>query len=328
MTLAARGQTRVGADAQVSVAKALVVVKNTFVDVEPEPRPATLRCSSAPPATGRARCMSEGSMLEESDECSSNKLQAAPAALPYKHSGISEAETTCETSEGEGGSTSSACSSPMEAQMMQSANGGPVDWNQGGAFLVPMVTPMPLPIRDMPNGQLIGDGQSPSTFRLSSKAKAWTPGGVSLPPPVPKGRFVLQCEAIMAAVKAALASCQYVCGPAPDYGVEVKLDPEGWCITTHVHPAAVPRTEQILSIAKEALLCAATQSETVYVLGYSARPFQATPWGFIARMGDLQGNWHHACKDIFRQGYCPRGEKCYYGHPGSQATVNFMVQSW
>jgi len=246
-------------------------------------------------------------VLEGLVERAYHKLLATPTALL-------EAETTCETSEGEGGSTSSGHLSPMEAQVVQNGHGSPVEQD-------PVSTVVPLQAWDMPKTQLDGDS-------LSSNTKAWTPDGGIIAPPVPKDRFVPQCEAMMAAVKAALASCQYVCGPAPDYGVEVRHDLDGWYVITHIHPTAVHHTQQVLSIAKETLLWVATESETVYVLGYSARPFQATNWGFIAKLGELKGKWHHACTDIFRKGFCPRGESCFYAHPKTQTSVNFVVQSW
>lgn len=73
---------------------------------------------------------------------------------------------------------------------------------------------------------------------------------------------------------------------------------------------------RITAIAKAALLEAAARSQNVYVLGYEAIPFvdKPTGTGFSGTLAIASGQ--HCCWDTYQNGFCRRGQKCKWRHPG------------
>mmetsp|Transcript_89446 Transcript_89446/g.154837 ORF Transcript_89446/g.154837 Transcript_89446/m.154837 type:complete len:291 (-) Transcript_89446:104-976(-) len=73
---------------------------------------------------------------------------------------------------------------------------------------------------------------------------------------------------------------------------------------------------QMLCMLKATLLNAAAESETAYVLGYGAEPFQDLHCGFQATVGCVSPLQEHSvCWDTYEQGFCPRRNTCRWCHP-------------
>jgi hypothetical protein len=70
----------------------------------------------------------------------------------------------------------------------------------------------------------------------------------------------------------------------------------------------------LLKTVQEALLKRAEESESVYVMGYSLRPFTVTERGFAAMVGGMRDDgW--ACWDVLTKGFCENGRLCCKQHP-------------
>jgi len=91
-------------------------------------------------------------------------------------------------------------------------------------------------------------------------------------------------------------------------------DRRGWSIIARVKPEDFWLSEQIITCAKHATLCATEASQSVYVMGYKTRPFRAKPHGFGAMLGILQDE-SEACWDVYCTGHCERGTSCRWQHP-------------
>jgi len=74
----------------------------------------------------------------------------------------------------------------------------------------------------------------------------------------------------------------------------------------------------VAAIAKAELLEAAAASESVYVLGYEAKPFEDDVGkGFSTTLAIAPRSWEcTACWETYQKGVCPRGKKCKWQHPG------------
>lgn len=156
---------------------------------------------------------------------------------------------------------------------------------------------------------------SPGAAKFSSGAKVFVPAqGKAEEHSV----FSPQAEQLVEVVRVALMQA----GAALLVGdVEATPGAQGWTVSAQILPEGWGWRERLLSVAKEALLRSAEQSESVYVLGYAAKPFTSTPLGFAATLAGIEDEsktcWWHVAKLS-----CRKGEKCTWQHP------KFMVQIW
>jgi hypothetical protein len=75
----------------------------------------------------------------------------------------------------------------------------------------------------------------------------------------------------------------------------------------------------VLSTTKSALLDLAANSQTVYVMGYEAQPFQdeRDGSGFATVLAIMPLEWEcSACWDVYQKGSCHRRKTCKWQHPG------------
>lgn len=87
------------------------------------------------------------------------------------------------------------------------------------------------------------------------------------------------------------------------------------------------QTESLMTLAKEALLDAASQSKRTFVMGYCApKPFVMQPQGFQVSLGVMQ-NPKLACWHAFKKGFCRHGSDCCKEHPVFQTPLNVVVES-
>lgn len=108
---------------------------------------------------------------------------------------------------------------------------------------------------------------------------------------------------------------------------EVIEGPAGWTITANVEPEQLlKKREELLTVAKEALLQAADQLEGVYVLGYRTRPFTPLPHGFGATLASMSDP-SRACWGTFSKGFCRNPETCRFQHPESRGAVNIVLKA-
>jgi len=87
------------------------------------------------------------------------------------------------------------------------------------------------------------------------------------------------------------------------------------------------QAKQLIALAKEALLEAASCSRRVYVMGYCGpKPFTAQPLGFQATLGIMEST-RSACYHVFKKGFCRHGAECSKQHPSYQVPVHVLVES-
>jgi len=110
--------------------------------------------------------------------------------------------------------------------------------------------------------------------------------------------------------------------------LDVYDDTDGWSITVRPRVADDKGdTEQVIALAKEALLKAASSSSCVYVMGYRGpQAFIAQPLGFQATLGIMK-NTRFACYHLFKKGFCGHGAACSKEHPSFQVPVRVLVES-
>lgn len=101
---------------------------------------------------------------------------------------------------------------------------------------------------------------------------------------------------------------------------------QGWSVVISIRPEHFAYRERILSCAKQALLQAAEQSESIYVLGYCSRPFVLTPLGFKAQFAGMEDE-SAACWGVFAKGSCWKGSCCTWQHPTfiSDVSVSLLL---
>lgn len=84
--------------------------------------------------------------------------------------------------------------------------------------------------------------------------------------------------------------------------------------------------QQTLSLLKSTLLNTASDSETTYILGYGAQPFQDTSSGFKATIGCVNALQEHSvCWDIYELGFCARRNSCRWCHPKPSDLMQLVV---
>jgi len=146
-----------------------------------------------------------------------------------------------------------------------------------------------------------------ATSRLSGIATPFTPSGCDK---------TTEVQGVLASVRDAVLSEQGVTSAV------VNLGPAGTLATIciQLQTSASPMlAKNLMNRAKSALLDAASHSETTYVLGYEATPFQDDRSGssFVTALASLPKAWEcSACWDTYTQGSCPRRRMCKWQHPG------------
>merc|ERR1712232_1387533 len=182
------------------------------------------------------------------------------------------------------------------------------------------VTAVPTP--QVPAVNALGWFGGATPLRVS--AKPWEPPPAPLTPPAGEAvltasrKFRKQLRATVRKVEAALSQC--ICISSLE---ACETSEGGWSITARLRPQDMNRKEATLTCAKEALLHAAAESTQLYVLGYKARPFNATVEGFAATVACVRDE-AKACWFAVGQGYCCQ-EQCQWQHPLSETSINVAV---
>lgn len=156
---------------------------------------------------------------------------------------------------------------------------------------------------------------------LSSKAALFRPGGASFMPcqvvqdPLPY-TFGQEAARMVTIMKKAVEESELA------WQVEVVNQASGWFISIQMNEES--HTEQVRTIAKQALLDAALESSCTYVLGYLSKPFVATPDGFTATLGAMRDE-SLACWDVYRKGVCRSAGQCGCLHPRCMMQLNVTL---
>jgi hypothetical protein len=83
--------------------------------------------------------------------------------------------------------------------------------------------------------------------------------------------------------------------------------------------------DYLLTLAKNALYSATSESKSIYIMGYNAEPFFSKPEGFVAMLADMQ-NESRACWDYYTTGVCHRDCACRWEHPTCLMPINVVVK--
>mmetsp|Transcript_107740 Transcript_107740/g.347825 ORF Transcript_107740/g.347825 Transcript_107740/m.347825 type:complete len:316 (-) Transcript_107740:107-1054(-) len=291
-----------------------VRVKNTFIHVAVESTTTNARPASLPPSLRLGACAGASAAKGRGGRA------ASPRAKAFREEDVS---TEADTSREEDASTDAGTAADEEQSVDAEAPPGAEVRGHCGEAAAPGAVAGAMVCQP---ATLLGNllfaaarappRRPPAQHQLNSSAKAWTPGkplGLLGSP-----TFAPQLEAIVAAARAVLLSCLCV------VGVEVTKGANGWSINARVRPQDFQQKEVALTRAKEAFLAAAEASQNIYLLGYCARPFVATPMGFAARFGAVPDE-HSACWGLLKHGVCRFGHGCHWQHPELQATVNVAI---
>eukprot|EP00930_Biecheleria_cincta_P011858 TRINITY_DN11499_c0_g1_i2.p1 TRINITY_DN11499_c0_g1~~TRINITY_DN11499_c0_g1_i2.p1 ORF type:complete len:267 (+),score=39.98 TRINITY_DN11499_c0_g1_i2:136-936(+) len=98
----------------------------------------------------------------------------------------------------------------------------------------------------------------------------------------------------------------------------------GWQVVVKLAAHQMNLKDQLLSLAKAAILSASEQSAGTYVVGYRVSPFMDSPLGFSSLLAHVNRP-AEACWDLLQWGCCDFEGSCRWRHPESRATLNIMV---
>jgi len=145
-------------------------------------------------------------------------------------------------------------------------------------------------------------GQAPACQKLVSNACPFVPSSGSS-----------EVHSVLSKVGQALTST---------HGVaywDVNLGFAGTLATLTVRLDSNASKSSVIAASKSALLEAAVSSQSTYVLGYEASPFQddMSGSGFCAELAACPVAWEcSACWDTYTMGFCSRKRNCKWQHPG------------
>jgi hypothetical protein len=129
-----------------------------------------------------------------------------------------------------------------------------------------------------------------------------------------KFSFVIR-EVVKLLQSSSLTSKVEVCETSQDCSIVVQTDGGDDCLA-----------EQVLTLAKEALLQATSHSKSVYVMGYcSPNPFTPLSQGFEATLGSMD-NAGQACWHLYKKGFCRHDSACNKHHPAHKVPVRVLVE--
>lgn len=282
-------------------------VKNTFIDYQFLPVSIQPRRNSVPPSSRLCR---------ESLKGFSDGKALAINATSF-HSDMSTDATTDGSTCSESGIKTPTSLDDCCASEAQSAQGWPQDACSRSSWLVPPAPKPHVARKPAPSSQ---------SQRLNSKAMVFQPKNVSKDEATK--HYKHHFEGTIKRAKKALESSGNVAG------VEFSHDGKGYYIMIQPHEDACATfantellTERLLTLAKEALLEAASKSKCIYLMGYcSAKPFIMHPQGFEARLGAME-NATTACWHVFKKGFCRHSAECVKQHAPAEVPVHVLVEA-
>jgi len=133
--------------------------------------------------------------------------------------------------------------------------------------------------------------------------------------------FKQEVADVTLAVTAGMESCTYA------DKVETFKDKsgQGWTIEVLPKEELKPHKEYLVSLAKNLIFSATSNSNNVYIMGYSAKPFMEKPQGFVTVLGAMQDE-SKACWDFYSKGACSRSCECRWEHAECLMPVNIVIK--
>lgn len=159
--------------------------------------------------------------------------------------------------------------------------------------------------------------KTPLHTPLKLTAKAWSPKP-NVCMPAGSSTFARQIEQMLGMVQAMLMSTLLV------QSVEVKEHSDGWMVAATVLPEHFHAKEGMLTHAKNEIMKASESSNGVYVVGYAAMPFVASPMGFAVLLAGVPDE-HKACWGVLQKGFCKFADRCQWVHPAYQRRIDVNV---
>lgn len=102
-------------------------------------------------------------------------------------------------------------------------------------------------------------------------------------------------------------------------------DCKGWTIEVVTKPDMMIHKDYLLTLAKSALFSSTDNSNSVYIMGYAAKPFMVKSQGFVTLLGDMQDE-SVACWDLYSKGVCKHDCACRWRHPECLVPINLVVK--
>jgi len=309
----------------------IVYVKNTFLDVDesPEDGSSSKRCSSVPRSWKPTTCCSGSFSVTRSNSAAHSVVSTAASdgefsdsALMLSDSDRMDSYMTSTTDVASGGmedsymtSTTDAASGTMEV-FSPVVSCGSLDWSTSRLNPCAAEFRMSSPAEAFNMG--VRNPTNLSTTRLNPEARAFEPCSPSL---------AAEVATVIDAAKLSLMSCEHI--------MRVKVTEEGasgTCVVAEICDldSQAFLAHEILSMTQAALLQAAANSQSVYILGYATVPFaefqEIDHVGFKATVGTVQTHQQTtACWDTFQKGFCPRRATCRWCHPSESELVPLSV---
>jgi len=340
-----------------------LIIKNTFLDID-EPNPDLRRCASVPPSLRRSTLHMDDSDDDTAPIHRANTFPCVPeqrqtlqrAATASERSERWSEVSTTELSELERSrvhndfeeETSSDGSAPgperliskdsmpetPEARPTSTLNPHAPEWSPSSYVGSPVIA-APAIEPFLEPSCAVADLTYPVTpHRLSSRAQAWqpvTPAAIvpaptkapptfSLPSSATGTEAYNQFQAYATQVKEDLACDRHIAK------VDINIECERMSIVLTVSSQDSSRnTQQALKAAQFSLKRAAEQSVGVYVLGYAAKPFWPSSFGFTGSLGFMEDEGT-ACWNYFMKGTCRHTNSCRFQHPSSRLAIDVTVE--
>lgn len=265
----------------------VVLVKNTFLTVESQPRRRTY--NSLPPSLRFAGGRCEGTA------CELRKRSAKEKEL------FSDASS--DVSGGDFNSTESGGSVVADTEVAELSENDheavSVLSDHGDHYSAVAGSPISGPAEP-----------APCTVALNPKARAWNPAES-----LPVDPSDLQVHTIAMALQTALVCTGFILRS------QVLKLPQGWSVAAEVPLSQFEyHREGLLRVAKETMLATAELSCSVYVMGYKWRPFVSDALGFSATLCDVQDG-NKICWSYLQNGSCRFGGKCKWRHDNMKHTT-------
>jgi len=133
--------------------------------------------------------------------------------------------------------------------------------------------------------------------------------------------FRQEVTALAMMITATLGGCAY----ADNVEARENKGCIGWTIEVTPKEEMKMQREYFLTLAQNALFGATKDSNTVYIMGYAAKPFFSKPNGFVTILGDMQDE-SRACWDLYSKGFCTRDCACRWEHPECFMPLNIVIK--
>jgi hypothetical protein len=285
-----------------------VIIKNTFLMISNElPDAVPLRrASSEPPRLSRCTA-------EEADD---NPMDHSASCPNRQRSGLSNASTALLKADIDA-TTSDTLNSEAELDLSEESSPSCDSSVQGGLGI------------ELHLDDLVPNSPPRPKAKLCTRAIAFAPTIQPVVRPVVTDYSVDylypeafdEFEAIVEAGIAALKNCECM------LDADSSKSRLGWTVTGKMHAASGEKEEAAFAAAKQAILDTAKESERVYVVGYEAVPFSASPTkrGFTAQLA-IVAEESTACWDLLCYGCCRRGNQCRWMHPKSKVALHFTAE--